>query len=385
MRIRIGIIALLLALCSPRAESWGGSLQLVQTNLVSDIPGLAANTDPQLKNPWGVSHTGTSPFWVSDQGTGVSTLYNGAGTKQGLVVTIPPPSGNGAGSPTGQISNGTTDFLLGPGKPAIFLFATLGGNISGWNPGSNPTNAINEVTNPNATYTGLTIDSNASGNFLLAANARAGGANHGIDVYDAHFNSTTLGANAFLAPNLPSGLTPYNVADLNGTIYVTYAAFQQPGGYVAAFDANGNFLRTVGANAPAGTFDAPWGLSIAPSTFGAFASDLLVGNFGSGTINAFDPTTGDFLGELMLSNGQPFSEPGLWAILPGNNGSGGSSSSLYFSAGINNEADGLFGVLTPVPEPAARLQAASALIFASATWHFGRWLKRRRTSPKATV
>ena len=296
-------------------------------------------------------------------------------------MTIPPPSGSTAnGNPTGQVSNNTNDFLLsnggGNGAKASFLFATLNGTVAGWNSG---TIAATQVTTTGATYTGLAIDHASGGNLLLAANSR-GGANNGIDVFNASFAPVSLGANAFKVPNLAAGLTPYNVAELNSTIYVTYSQRNQPTGFVAAFDRSGNFLQAIGSNAPAGTLDAPWGLTIAPTSFGQFANALLVGNFGdptnggsSGTIDAFDPNNGSFLGQLLQPNGTPFAEPGLWSLLPGNGGNGGDPDKLYFSAGINSEADGLFGSLTAVPEPSSGLQAALAIIVSSLAFVLRCW------------
>jgi uncharacterized protein (TIGR03118 family) len=355
--ILCGLLAIASAPSAARAD-----FTVDQTNLASDISGLAITTDASLKNPWGVSH-GPTPFWVSDQQTGVSTLYNGAGVKQGLTVTIPPPAGSAQnGRPTGQVFNSTaSDFQLLGGNKALFIFASLNGTITAWNPNVNPTNAVTVMPpTPGAIYTGLTLANNGAENLLYAANAAAGGAHHGIDVFGPNFAPVDLGPNAFLDPNLPAGLTPYNVQALNGTIYVTYSQRNVAAGRVDAFTPNGVFIQTIGAGAPAGTFDAPWGLALAPASFGPLANALLVGNFGdpangpnSGTINAFDPTTGTFLGQLMLSGGTPFKEPGLWSILPGGNAAGADPNALYFSAGINNEADGLFGLLrpTPVPEP----------------------------------
>jgi uncharacterized protein (TIGR03118 family) len=367
MHRRVGIAAMWVVMLRFSTLAAGASISFNEDKLVSDIPGLATFTDASLKNPWGISASATSPFWVSDQATGLSTLYNGAGVKNTqVIVSIP------TGSPTGQVSNGTNDFLLanGNGAKASFIFSTLTGTIAAWNGG---TTALTEATGTNATYTGLALANNGTGNFLYAANAR-GGANNGIDIYNSSFGSAnaSFGANAFKVTNLPAGLTPYNIANLNGTLYVTYSERNQPTGFVAAFDTNGNFLRGYGLNAPPGVFDAPWGLAIAPASFGAFANSLLVGNFGdpgngaeSGTINAFDPNTGIFLGQLTKADGTPFKEPGLWGLIPGNTGAGSDPSKLYFTAGINNQVDGLFGVLSAVPEPSSALQGVIAILFTS--------------------
>jgi uncharacterized protein (TIGR03118 family) len=391
---RVGIASVLAGLLGLSTMAAGAPAGFTQVNLVSDIPGLAVTTDPSLKNPWGVSAGPATPFWVSDQVTGVSTLYNGSGVKTVLNtspsggVTIP------TGSPTGQVFNSTTgDFVLptatgGNGAKANFLFATLTGTIAGWNGG---TTALTEAVGTNATYTGLALGSIGTSNFLYAANSR-GGANNGIDVYNSSFQQVNLGASAFKVSNLPAGLTPYNVADLNGTIYVTYSQRGVASGFVAAFDTSGNFLHGIGLNAPSGVFDAPWGLAIAPAGFGSFAGDLLVGNFGdpsngaeSGTINVFDPVTGIFLGQVTLADGTPFKEPGLWSLIPGNTGAGTDPTKIYFSAGINGEADGLFGSLAAVPEPSSGLQGIIAILFSSLAYVIGRRrFAAARVGPVAT-
>jgi uncharacterized protein (TIGR03118 family) len=313
-----------------------------QTNLVSDIPGLAAVTDPNLVNPWGVSFSATSPFWVSDQGKNVSTLYNASGVPQGgpLVVNVP-------GGPTGQVANSTPGFLIGS-TPSAFIFSTLSGNILAWN-GAQGTNAAIVGTTPGAVYTGLTMGTLNGNSALFAANNASGK----IDVFDSAFHPVSLSGTAFADASVPSGLTPYNVQNLGGNIYVEYAAARGlPGGFVAVFDANGNLLRNI--NDP--HLNAPWGVAIAPAGFGDFGGDLLVGNFGDGTINAFNPTTGAFAGTLSDSAGNPIVNSGLWALefrtpVAGNANTGSNPNSLFFTAGINGEADGLFGRLDPIPEP----------------------------------
>lgn len=322
-----------------------------QTNLVSDVPGLANNTDPNLKNPWGVSFSTTSPFWASDQATGVSTLYNGAGVPQPLVVTIPgsttPPSG-----PTGQVFNASTGFAVN-GNPATFIFDNLNGTISAWNGG---TTAMVEATTPGAIYTGLA----QAGNQLYAANSSAGR----IDVFNSAWGATTV-SGGFKDPNLPAGFVPFNIQNIAGNLYVTYAQLgpggsPMPGGVVDEFDANGNLLKRVAANGSGGSLFAPWGVVIAPSGFGSFSNDLLIGNFGNGEINAFDATTDMFLGTLDGADGKPIVNDFLWS-LETRNAPGFNSNALYFSAGINNQQDGLFGEITEVPEPATIFGTAFGL------------------------
>lgn len=355
-RIAIALMLAMFSLTVVARSAQATSSRFQQVNLVSDIPGLALHTDPDLVNPWGISHSGGSPFWVSDNGMGVSTLYNGAGTKLGLVVTIPPPPGSPAGTtskPTGQVFNGSTDFVVttaaGSG-PARFIFATEDGIIAGWNPAADPTNAILAVDNSSAEaiYKGLAIGANASGNFLYAANFHAGT----IDVFDTDFHQVQL-AGSFTDLNIHRGFAPFNIQNLGGKLYVTYAKQDADGeddvagpanGYVDIFDTNGNLLQRL---ATRGRLNSPWGLAFAPPSFGAFAGDLLVGNFGDGRINVIDPITGEFLDQLRDANNRPITIDGLWGLIVGNGGNGGDLTKVYFTAGPNDEADGLFGSLAP--------------------------------------
>jgi uncharacterized protein (TIGR03118 family) len=334
-----------------------------QTNLVSSIanpPGGAPTVvDTNLKNPWGISFSATSPFWVSDQRTGVSTLYAGDRTQpdgtispitvNSLVVTVP-----GGGGPTGQVRNNTSDFKLTNGNPASFIFDTLGGSIAAWNGG---TTAEVKATVTGASYTGLAIGTSSTGaNFLYAANHNTGK----IDVFDANFQLTTLGPGGnFEDPDLPPGspFRAFNIQNLNGTLYVTYDKVVTVGGVtdrehdgiVDAFDTDGHFLRRV----VTGGVNAPWGVALAPDNFGAFSGALLVGNFGfgDGRINAYNPDTGAFLGNLTDANDKPIAIEGLWAISFGNgSNNGGDPNALYFAAGIHRTGpnsfgadDGLFG------------------------------------------
>jgi uncharacterized protein (TIGR03118 family) len=322
-----------------------------QINLVSDISGMAAVTDPNLKNPWGVSHSTTSPFWVSNQATGTSTLYNGAGAITPLVVNIPgggPPSG-----PTGQVNNGvSTNFVLPNGTSAAFIFDTLNGTIAGWN-GAAGTTAVTTVTTPGAVYTGLAIGSVGSNTYLYAADT---GSSPQIRVYNSTYSSVTLAGN-FTDPNAVAGFVPFNVqANTTGSqLYVTYAQLGPrgaplPGGYVDVFNTDGTFVRRA---ATGNGLYAPWGVTLAPGAFGQFSNDLLVGNFGNGEILAFDPGNGNFLGVLDGTNGQPIVNDFLWALDVRTAGTGVNTNAVYFTAGINNQADGLFGDLIAVPEPAA--------------------------------
>lgn len=329
------------------------SAQYVQTNLSSDIPGRAANTDPQLQNPWGISFGATSPFWVSDNGTGVSTLYNGLGVKQGLVVTIP------GGAPTGQVFNNTGSFPMAGGN-ASFIFATENGSIAAWRGG---TSATTMFTNPDGAYKGLAIAGSGGAARLYATNFATG---H-VDVLDNAFNLLTL-PGAFTDPNLPAGYAPFNVQNINGSIVVTYAV-RNPAtgddiagagnGIVDVYDQNGVLQRRLVSN---GALDSPWGLALAPNTFGPLGGSLLVGNFGDGTINGYDFFTGAMRGTVMGLDGAPLVNDGLWGLAFGNGNATFDPNSLYVTAGLNDEADGLFARITATPEPGSLVLMATGLL-----------------------
>ena len=338
-----------------------------QINLTSNVPGFAANTDPNLRNPWGISYSATSPFWISNQMSGNATLYNGAGVPNALVVTTP---GSGAFSgPTGQVAAGLAGNFLLNGTPSSFIFATLGGTIDAWNSGNTAT-TVRFVAG--AEYTGLAIDNNGSGNFLYAANYATGQ----IDVFDSTFTPATL-PGSFSDPTVPAGYVPYNVQALKGNLYVEYALKGASGnplapqrgagnGFVRVYDANGNLL----AGAPAisgGNLNAPWGVAFAPADFGTFSNDLLIGNFGNGMINAYDPTTGLFVGTIMGPNGLPLVNNNLWGIGIRTAGTF-DTNALYFAAGIDMQNDGLFGEIVATPEPGGLVVAGCAVLL-FLIWH----------------
>jgi uncharacterized protein (TIGR03118 family) len=313
----------------------------VQTNLVSDLATEnPSNVDPNLKDPWGMSFSATSPIWVSDRATGLATLYNGiTGVPASLVVTVPP--GTATTGPTGQVFAGGTSFA------ATFIFDTLGGTVDAWSGG---TTATIVATTTGARYEGLALANNT----LYSANFVSGG---GINAFNSSYAPATLPGN-FTDPNLPAGYAPFNIQTINGKLYVEYAKLAAGipvplpggGGYVDVFDTNGNLLQRLVANGP---LDAPWGITMAPTTgFGSFSGDLLIGNFGNGEINAFNPTNGSFLGTLTDASGNPIVNSGLWALDFGN--SSANPDALYFTAGINSGNDGLFGdIQAAVPEPTA--------------------------------
>jgi uncharacterized protein (TIGR03118 family) len=409
----------------PAVESLEGRQLLagnvLQTNLVSDLPGVAQMQDPNLVNPWGISESSGSPFWISDNNSGLSTLYaaNPGHTPpiplsiNPLVVDIPgpppAPAGGADGTPTGTVFNidlgGGGFTVTGPNKsgqvvslPAVFLFATEDGTILGWNPGIDPTGkfdgpggvskhaviAVDNSANPTAAdgavYKGLAI---ASGNgkaisttdpnstFLLyAANFRAGT----IDVWDPNFKSATLAADAFTDPHLPKGYAPFNVQVLNvdGTdkVFVTYAkqtankhdnVAGEGRGFVDVYNLDGTGEQRLVSR---GELNSPWGLAIAPSSFGTLAGALLVGNFGDGFIHAYNASNGTPMGTLKDPDGEPIQIDGLWALKVGNGGNGGDNQTVYFTAGLDHENHGLFGSLTAVaagtPEGDAEKQMVQA-------------------------
>ena len=350
--LALGLVAALLALAPavPAVASHPRNAYH-QTNLVSDLPGLAQLTDPDLVNPWGLAAGPTTPAWVANNGTGKATIYpgfvNGSPiVKAGLVVSIP------GGAPTGQVFNGTPGFVVHSGAasgPALFIFDSEAGLVTGWNPGVPPpppsTQAQVGASVSGAIYKGLAIASTPAGTFLYAADFH----NARIDVFDQGFNRVHL-SGSFTDPQVPSGFAPFNVQALGGLLYVAYAKQDadardevagQSLGFVDVYSTSGQLLRHL---IQRGQLDAPWGLALAPAGFGRFSGALLVGNFGNGRINAYDPQTGEFLGRLHHENGRPIEIEGLWALRFGN-GITGNLTTLLFTAGIDDEAHGLFGAI----------------------------------------
>jgi uncharacterized protein (TIGR03118 family) len=333
--------------------AWAG---YVQMNLVSDMPGFAQITDAALKNPWGISRSPTSPFWASDQGASLATLYsvaaNGTVTKTALNVAMP-TTGAGPQGPTGQVNNNTTAFPVN-GITSNFIFANLNGTIDAWRGSLVPnTSSVIVATTPGAAYTGLAI-----GNPAVPRLFAADGAQNRVDVFDGTFGLLNLGPNAFVDPAV-GALVPFGIQNIGNNIYVTYAPAGRPAqiaategmGAVAIFDTNGNLLQTL---INGSRLAAPWGMpaTLAPAGFGPFAGDLLVGNFSfaASEINAFDPITGAFVGSIPINVGGN-TPGGLWGLSFGN-GVTGDANTLYFADGVNGEANGLFGAIAFVPEPA---------------------------------
>jgi len=340
-----------------------------QTNLISDIPGMAAVTDPNLKNAWGMSRSSGSPWWVSDNATGLTTLYTGAGAAVALGQPCPAgtftncvvvPSGDTkaspTGTPTGQVFNGTSDFELAPKMPAFFIFVTEDGTISGWNPKVNGPSAVIMVNKHSASvFKGVALatvkkpDSSLA-NQLYVADFRKGR----VEIYDGNFHPMPLSDDAFKDDEIPAGYAPFNVQNIGGNIYVAFAEQDSQKhddvkgaghGYVDVFTTTGHLLlRLQHGN----WFNSPWGMTQAPSDFGLFSHDLLVGQFGSGQILVFNPVTGAFRGTLNDASNHPINIDGLWDIAFGSGGTSGPATTLFFTAGLNDEADGLFGTITAI-------------------------------------
>jgi uncharacterized protein (TIGR03118 family) len=317
-----------------------------QENLVSDQPGVAAITDPNLVNGWGISHGPATPVWVSDNGTGVTTLYQGAvGTtpvsQVPLIVTIP------GGAPTGQVFNDTSDFIVpGTGLPARFMFIGEHGHLSVWNQSAG-TAAVLVAHTDGAVYKGLALAHGANGPLLLAADYH----NNRNDVFDGQFNPVN-DAGMFRDRFLPRHYAPFNITELNGQVFVSYARQDAaaeddvagPGhGIVDVFSDSGRFVRRLVTH---GVLNSPWGMTLAPASFGRFAGDLLVGNFGDGRIHAFDPQTGQPQGTLRGTSGRSLMIDGLWALVVGDPVAGGTDA-IWFSAGPDDEQHGLVGLLRP--------------------------------------
>jgi uncharacterized protein (TIGR03118 family) len=348
LKISLALMALLWAS--------SGFAQYKRTDLVTDSGTGGTLEDPTLVNGWGLVALPATPWWVSDNGTGQSTLYTGAGAKIPLTVAVPAASG-GPGMPTGIVGNSSADFVIsenGHQAPALFIFATLDGTVSGWNPAvdgivsgkSHATLAANR-SGVGAEYTGLAIASNGGQNLLLAADD---GPNRRVDVFDKDFNLLDLGPDAFVDPNIPKNFAPYGIqtvsdAQGNETVWVTYTGLNKAqSGFVAAFTTGGVF-RHLELRGP---LHSPWGVALAPADFGPLSNALLISNnIPRGRIEAFDPTSGSYLG-FLRAEGKAIEVDGIWAIQFGHGGGpNGATNQLFYTAGPNNYANGIFGVIAP--------------------------------------
>jgi uncharacterized protein (TIGR03118 family) len=357
-----------------------------QTNLVSDIPGLAAHSDPRLQNPWGLSLSPDGLFRVDDNHTGLSTVYDVNGQREPTTVEIPLPpgsTGKSLSAPDGTVLNTTSGFVItqdGKSAPATSIFATEDGTIAAFNQQVDRRHALIEVDSSaaGAVYKALTLASNAQGTFLYATNFHNGT----VDVFDSQFHQVQL-AGSFTDPNIPAGFAPFGIKNINGTLFVTYAKQLAPdnhddqagpgNGFIDEFDTNGNLIERFASQ---GTLNSPHGLALAPADFGAFSNALLVGNFGDGRINAFDLKTGRFLGQLSDAAGRPIVNVGIWGMTFGNGAGGTRTDTLYFPAGINGENDGLFASISLANSgesdgdrdrgPASPADKARDVVFASA-------------------
>ncbi|MFM0615150.1 TIGR03118 family protein [Paraburkholderia nemoris] len=324
------------------------SQSFTSTVLVSDGAVSAPHTDPNLKNAWGIAFNPKGFVWVADNGTSVATLYDGNGVPQSLIVSIPNGT-SGPANPTGIVFNGTTDFTVSQGGKSgvgAFIFSGEGGTITAWAPAVAPTNAIVMFDDGSggAVYKGLALASNGTANFLYATDFH----NNKIDVFDKNFAKVAM-PGKFQDATLPAGFAPFGIQVIGAKLFVTYAKQDAAAhdnvdgsglGFVDVFDTAGNLLQHF---ASAGPLNAPWGVAQAPGNFGRFSGDILIGNFGDGTINAFDPASGQSLGAINLPNGTAFAQPGLWGIAFGNGLDNQPTNTLLFAAGPNDEADGVYG------------------------------------------
>jgi len=346
------VTPLALALLVAGASAGGAAAANVYTvtNLVSDVPGEAAHVDPNLVNAWGLAAGPTTPWWVADNGTDVSTLYTGDGDALPLVVQV-------EGAPTGLVFNGSSNFIVSDGAghsgPSRFMFATESGTIRGWNPNVPPpppstqSFVVVDRSDVEAIYKGLATASTPDGDFIYATDFH----NARVDVFDGDFNPVT-NPGAFVDHGIPHGFAPFGIQKIGDQIFVTYAKQDAEGeddvagqglGFVDVFDTSGALLGRVAIR---GQLNAPWGLALAPASFGRFGGDLLVGNFGDGKVNAYarGPNgTFTYRGALRGADGEALSIDGLWALGFGNDAAAGPSTTLFFTAGPDDEEHGLFG------------------------------------------
>jgi len=348
IRKHISLATLLFLAAAPMTRA----AHIVQHNLVSDLPG-ADHQDSLLVNAWGITHGPATPWWVADNGTGVSTLYTADGTAVAALpkVNILGPGDTGSGTPTGTVFNSTTDFVY-KGNMTRFLFATEDGTVAVW-PAGDGINAHIAIDNSKSTagavYKGIAIGQQGALNRIYLANFHTGV----VEVYDAAFHAVSMPAGSFTDPTIPAGFAPFNVMNIDGNIFVSFAMQKQPDrhdeadgpglGYVDVFDSSGVLMTRLEHGK---WMNAPWGMAHAPANFGEWSNRLLIGQFGSGEIATFD-AHGEFEGLLRGAKGKPININGLWGLGFGNDAAAGPSNTLFFAAGLNDEANGLFGTLTP--------------------------------------
>jgi uncharacterized protein (TIGR03118 family) len=343
--ILIGLISLQI-LCLQGTFAQTNSYK--QTNLVSDTAGTATNVDPKLINPWGIAYFPGQPFWIADNNSGYSTVYNQSGVNAGSFPVPAPPGDANPSTPTGIVANlAGTGFAVN-GKPGVFILDSEDGTITAWN-GADAVGLVVDNSKLRAVYKGLAlVNLGNAGNFLLAANFNSGA----VDVFDSNFKPAQLSGN-FTDPNLPGGFAPFGIHVINSQIIVTYAmqdqakhdpVHQAGAGYVDLFDLNGGFIQRIASQ---GKLNAPWGAVIPPNGFGFFGGKLLIGNFGDGTINAYDFATGNFIDQMKDANGAVLTNASLWDMVFGGGGSSGDPNTLYITAGLSNEQHGLFAAITP--------------------------------------
>ena len=358
---RLGAALALGGMLAVAAHARADDTLFQQTNLVSDGFVAAAHSDPNVVNPWGIAFNPFGPVSVANNGSGLSTLYDGDGNIVPLVVQIPSPTGPSGGTPTGIVFNGSTaatsfvvsDTTAGTSGPSKFLFATQDGTIVGWAPSVNTTQAYVAVDNSaaGAVYTGIALGAGGTGQLLYAANF----SNARVDVFDSTFAPVTLAADAFTDAKLPADYAPFGIQAIGGNVFVTYAKKESGGdeeeagqglGAVDVYDPNGTLLARVATH---GTLNAPWGVALAPAGFGRYGNALLVGNFGDGTISAFDGRNYTPMGQLRGTDHKTIKLDGLWGIAFGNGFANQPVNTLFFAAGPDDEQHGLYGRLDVAP------------------------------------
>jgi uncharacterized protein (TIGR03118 family) len=333
-------LALAIGACSNNDDNISPNNRFLLTKITADVSGDGVSVDPNLVNPWGIAFGPTGVLWAADNGTGLSTTYNGSGVPQSTIVTIP-SAGAGAGAPTGIVLNTTANFLIGGTGPAAFLFAGEDGTISAWNGGGSATIVVNRSAQ-GSVFKGIAIGSSNGHNFLFATDFHNGQ----VVMWD----STFAFVKTFTDATIPAGFAPFGIANINGQLFVTYAKQLAPdnvdddagngNGFVDIFNTDGSFVKRFAAN---GTLNSPWAVVMAPATFGSFGGEILVGNFGNGQISAFNATTGAFDDFMRDHEANVLEIPGLWGLAFG---TGAAATTLYSASGPNDEQHGFLSTIT---------------------------------------